>query len=69
MFDPNLVWAFWIFFFALFEGAALVNRKDGDTFSERTRDWFKVNTKRGRIAFGVTWVGFAGWYLWHILWQ
>lgn len=61
----------------LFEGVALKRRVRGDTLSEFTRKWFRTGSPEikgsgsrvGRLAFGVAWVGFAGWYLWHILWQ
>ena len=61
-----------------FEGWALAHNKRGDTLSEFTRKWFRTGypddpsvrrSKAGRIIFGVAWTGFAGWYLWHILWQ
>jgi len=67
--NPNVVWVTWLLLFGIFEGAALVDRRAGDTLSERTREWFRVNTPRGRIVFGLGWTAFAGWFLWHILWQ
>lgn len=68
--DWNIVWALWLGLFALFEGVALADRRNGDTLSERTRDWFGTErSKHGRIVFGAGWVAFASWFLWHILWQ
>ncbi len=59
-----------------FEGWALAHSKRGDTLSEFTRKWFRTGdagvttgSKVGRTIFAVVWVGFAGWYTWHILWQ
>jgi hypothetical protein len=51
-----------------YEVVALVNKKQDDTLSETTRRWFGTRTPVGRWAFGVTWVGFATWYFFHILW-
>ena len=66
----NLVWALWLGLFALFEGAALADRRKEDTLSERTRDWFRTtSSKTGRRVFAAGWVTFSGWFLWHILWQ
>jgi hypothetical protein len=38
-----------------------------DTISQLTSDLFHVSTTQGKWAFAVSWLGFAGWYLWHIL--
>jgi hypothetical protein len=66
--SPALVWAVWILLFAIFETAAIISRKGGDTLSENTRVFFVTNTKRGRIIFAVVWIVFSCWFLWHILW-
>ena len=66
--SAGLVWAVWLLLFAIFETAALVSRKAGDTLSEQTRAWFDVHTRTGRIVFGVGWVVFSMWFFWHILW-
>lgn len=63
----TMAWLAWLAAFAVIEGAALVNRRGGDTFSEYTRKWFATHTKPGRAAFAVAWVGFSVWYLVHIL--
>lgn len=39
----------------------------GNTFSEVTRDVFKVHTPAGRVAFVGAWGGLTAWYLPHIL--
>ncbi len=60
-----------------FEAWALAHDKRGDTLSEFTRKWFRTGypedekrgSRVGRLAFATVWVGFAGWYTWHILWQ
>lgn len=60
-----------------FEAVALRRAVQGDTLSEFTRKWFRTGdparpgsgSKWGRRAFLLGWLGFAGWYTWHILWQ
>jgi hypothetical protein len=66
----NLVWVGWLALFGLFEGLALADKKhDGDTLSERTRDWFRTEkSQTGRRVFAAGWVTFAAWFLVHILW-
>ena len=66
--SANLVWVVWLLLFAIFETAALVSRKAGDTLSERTRAWFDTHTRTGRWIFGVGWVVFSVWFFIHILW-
>lgn len=67
--SPDLVWATWIALFAVFETAALVSKKNGDTLSERTRDWFATHTGKGRATFLTGWVIFSVWFGWHIAFQ
>lgn len=50
-----------------FEVYALKNARPGDTLSESTRRWFRVNTPAGRWVFGMVWAGFAVWFGVHIL--
>ena len=52
---------------ALWEVYAILNRVDGDTLSERTRVWWHVSTVPGKATFGLAWVGFAAWFLWHVV--
>ena len=46
---------------------ALSNGKPGDTLSERVRSWFRVDTVPGKVVFSTAWVGFAAWFLVHIV--
>ncbi|MFE1289642.1 hypothetical protein [Streptomyces sp. NPDC058751] len=63
-----IVWVLWTSLFALFETWALVNKLEGDTLSENTRKLFRIRTsKAGRAVFTVGWLGFAAWFLLHIL--
>lgn len=64
---PDIVWGSLLAVGAGYELYALVNERAGDTLSERVRAWFAVHTRPGRAAFALAWVGFAGWFLWHIL--
>lgn len=59
-------WLGWLVAFGVLEAAALVRRRD-ETLSDHTRVWFRTRTRSGRIAFAVSWVGFAAWFLVHIL--
>jgi len=65
--NSNVVWGSLIAAGFAYEAYALLNKKNGDTLSERTRVWFHTRTKVGRIAFAVSWLSFAAWYLIHIL--
>lgn len=69
LFEPDVFWGLLILIGAVYEVVALRAKMKGDTLSETTRRWFMTNTALGRWAFGIGWVGFSGWYLWHILWQ
>lgn len=59
-------WLGWLGAFAVVEGVALAKGSDG-TLSDHTRTWFRTGTKTGRIVFAVSWIGFAAWFLVHIL--
>lgn len=63
----DLIWFVWLLLFTVAETVGILSRRDGDTLSERTRAWFRTNTSRGRVTFTISWVLFAGWFLWHIL--
>lgn len=65
--SADLVWGGLLVAGAAFEAYALKNARPGDTLSEATRRWFKVNTPVGRWVFGVAWCGFATWFGIHIL--
>ena len=46
----------------------VTNTGSDDTLSEFTRWIFGTDSgTAGPVVFGVGWVAFAGWYLWHIL--
>lgn len=62
------IWIAWTAAFAVAEGIALANRRDGDTLSENFRRLFRTRTsKAGRAIFAVGWIGFSGWFALHIL--
>ncbi|MFI9154475.1 hypothetical protein [Streptomyces sp. NPDC053367] len=67
MTSADVVWAGLILAGAAFETYALRNARQGDTLSESTRRWFRVHTRAGAVAFGVSWAAFSLWYGWHIL--
>lgn len=68
--NANVIWVLWLALFAVFEAIGVASKREGDTLSERTRDWFRTKDSRtGRRVFGAGWAAFALWFLWHILWQ
>lgn len=68
MSSADLVWGGLLLAGGAYEAYALFTKKPGDTLSETTRKAFRVDTARGKIAFGAVWVSFSAWYLVHILW-
>jgi len=62
-----IAWLAWAGGFAITEGLALANKRQGDTLSEETRKVFRTRSAAGRIVFGSAWCGFSAWYLGHIL--
>lgn len=65
--SADMVWGGLLAAGAAFEVYALVNGRDDDTLSARTRSWFRVRTRPGTFVFGVAWVAFATWFLVHII--
>lgn len=67
MTTADVVWGGIIIAGAAFEAYTLGTKRQGDTLSETTRRTFRTRTSRaGRVVFGVTWAGFATWYLGHV---
>jgi hypothetical protein len=64
---PNVAWGVVLGSGVALEAYALRYGQQGDTLSERTRAWWRVDTRPGRIAFTACWAGFSTWYLLHIL--
>lgn len=50
-----------------FEAWALVNKTEGDTFTEHVRHYFKVKGKVGSFAFLAIFGMFAAWFAAHIV--
>lgn len=53
-------WVLWLVMFAAIEGAAIFNKKPGDTLSEHVWKWFSIKDKakgyrRRRFAFLAFW--------------
>ncbi len=64
----TLAWLIWLLQFAAIEGAALVNKRDGDTLSEHVWRWFSMRQK------GAGWrmrrfalLAFLAWLVAHFL--
>lgn len=65
----DVVWSSMLVLGLVYEFAAIRSKRWKDTLSDTTRKWFMTDKTAGKVAFGTFWVGFSGWYLWHILWQ
>lgn len=68
MSTADWVWGGIIAAGGVYEAAALVNKRPGDTLSETTRKAFRVHSVGGKILFGALWISFSSWFLGHILW-
>lgn len=64
---PKFVWGTLLAAGLAYEAGALLSAAEGDTLSEVTRSVFQTHTTPGAAVFGAAWVGFAGWYLVHII--
>lgn len=65
----DVVWSVLIGVALVYELIAVALKRWPATLSAKTRRFFQTNTEFGRWTFLVLWLGFAGWFLWHILWQ
>lgn len=63
----DAAWAAIIAAFLAFEVWAITNRTPGDTFSERTRHYFRVNTKTGAYVFIAILALSGAWFAAHIV--
>lgn len=63
----DFVWGGVLLLGSAVEMWALKNATSGDTLSERTRKWFRVDTKTGKVVFTACWLAFSAWFLVHIL--
>lgn len=61
-----MLWIAWGLMFAAIEGAALLNKENGDTLSEHFRKLFKTEGKKGRWAWIISFGIFASWFAVHI---
>lgn len=64
----DFVWIAWILLGTAYEGWTWRNKTEGDMLSQRIRSWLRVRTSTVHAwAWTVGWVGFAAWFLFHIL--
>lgn len=63
----DALWLCWFGLFALLEGNALLNEAEGDTLSEKTRQWMRTKTPAGRFGFLALLGTACTWYAVHIL--
>jgi hypothetical protein len=68
MTDWTWLWLIWLALFGAIEGAALVNKTKGDTFSEHVWHWFSIREKsRGWRARRFSLLAFLAWLVLHFL--
>lgn len=66
----TIAWLVWITAFLGIEGAALFNKKKGDTLSEHVWKWFKITDKpKGWNIRRLSLLGGCGWLLLHFVWR
>ncbi|MFD5878490.1 hypothetical protein [Streptomyces yangpuensis] len=63
---PDAIWAALLLAGAAYEAYAIANRVDGDTLSERLREWLRTRTRTGRAVFLTAWLALAVWFPLHI---
>lgn len=66
--DYTAAWIIWLLMFGAIEGAALKNKREGDTLSEHIWKWFSIDNKgSGWRARRAALVGFLAWLVAHML--
>lgn len=64
----TLLWLVWLLMFGAIEGAALFNRRAGDTLSEHVWGWFSIKAKgTGWRARRFALLAFLAWLAAHFL--
>lgn len=64
----TVLWLIWLALFGAIEGAAIANKKPGDTLSEHVWRWFSISDKgKGWRARRVTLLAFLVWLIAHFL--
>jgi hypothetical protein len=63
---PDVIWGALLLAGAAYELFAIRNRLDGDTLSERLREWLRTRTRTGRAVFLTAWLALALWFPLHI---
>lgn len=69
MIDPYTAgWVAWLLMFVAIEGAALTNRREGDTLSEHVWRWFSIRRKSsGWRLRRFSLLAFLAWLVAHLL--
>lgn len=61
-------WATWLLMFAAIEGAALADKREGDTLSEHVWRWFSIKNKsRGWRLRRAALLAFLAWITGHFM--
>ncbi|PPS89441.1 hypothetical protein [Streptomyces sp. MH60] len=65
--DPNVGWGVLLGAAFAYEMYGVFNKVEGDTLSERTRDWFRTKSTPGKVVFTAAWLGLTAWFIPHII--
>ena len=66
----TIAWLVWITAFLGIEGAALLDKKKGDTLSEHVWKWFRISDKpQGWNIRRLALLGGTGWLMLHFVWR
>lgn len=64
----TVLWLIWLAMFGAIEGAALANKRTGDTLSEHVWEWFSMKEKaKGWRARRFSLLAFLAWLVAHFL--
>ena len=63
----SIAWLAWLAAFGVVEGIAILKKRWSGTLTEQTRKLFHTDSRKGRLAFAVTWSMFGLWFLGHVL--
>lgn len=65
--QPDRVWGSLGAAGLTYEAYGLFGGVEGDTLSERLREWFHTDHPLGKVAFVGAYAGFSAWFLPHIV--
>jgi hypothetical protein len=67
--DFTLAWELWLLALVVIEGAALLNKKRGDTLTAHVIRWFDARKSQGWNWKRLTLLGVMSWLTVHFVWE